>query len=63
MTAVETEAGDPFVGLNDAETRLSTRWIAQRERWQDRGVLLLLGAMQLAWIAALCYLGYVFVSA
>jgi hypothetical protein len=58
MTVLEMEVGDSFVGLDDAETRLSPA--AQGAR--NVGLLLFLGAAQLAWLGTLGYFTYVFVS-
>lgn len=62
MTVIETQADDSFVGLEHAETRLSAREIATLERARNAGVLIALAATQVAWIATLLYVAYVFVS-
>lgn len=63
MAVAEGKAGDLFVGLDHAETRLPTEWVAAGERASRLAVILALGVAQVAWVAMLCYFAFVFVRA
>jgi hypothetical protein len=54
---------EPLVGLGPAaETRLSAEWARRRNVAHDVLVIGLLVGIQVAWLAALAYAAYVFLS-
>ena len=62
MTVVEMQVDEAFVGLENAETRLSPEWAAAGAWARNLALLFLLGIAQLGWIGALAYFAYVFLT-
>ena len=59
---LETEAVDPFVGLDDAVTSLPATAVAARERAARIAFFVLIGTLQLAWLGAILYAADVFLA-